>query len=95
MSTPIPGLFLSPSKMQSPVWCLFPPFSPSLAFISMWGWGFQRELGGILRFHSPPPGMPDELREVVSAHPIRGLSKVCNAAVKSTVIREDDDSPEH
>ena len=95
VSTPVSGLFLSPSKMQSPVWCLFPPFSPSHAFISMWGWGFQQELGGILRFHSPPPGMPDELREVVSAHAIWGLSRVYDAAIKSTVIGEDDDSPEH
>ena len=70
VSTPVSGLFLSPSKMQSPVWCLFPPFSPSHAFISMWGCGFQRELGGIIRFHSPPPGMPDELKEIVSAHTI-------------------------
>ena len=61
----------------------------------MWGWGLQRELGGILRFHSPPPGMPDELREVVSADAIWGLSSVYDAAVKSTVIGEDNDSPEH
>ena len=95
VSTLVSGPFLSPSKMQSPVWCLFPPFSPSHAFISMWGWGFQQELGGILRFHSPPPGMPDELREVVFAHAIWGLSRVYDAAVKSTVIGEDDDWPEH
>ena len=95
VSTLVLGLFLSPSKMQSPVWCLFPPFSPSHAFMSVWGRGFQRELGGIIRFHSPPPGMPDELREVVSAHAIWGVSKVYDAAVKSTMIGEDDDSPEH
>ena len=88
------GLFLSPTKMQSPVWCLFPPFSPSHGLISMWGRGFQQELGGILRFHSPPPGMPDELREVVCAHAIRGLSRVYDTTAKSTVIGEDDDSPE-
>ena len=74
VNTPVTGLFLSPSKMQSPVWCLFPPFAPSHALISMWGWGLQRELGGVLRFHSPPSGLSDELREVVSAHAIWGLS---------------------
>ena len=94
VSTPVTGLFLSPNKMQSPVWCLFPPFSPSHALISMWGWGLQQELGGILRLHSPPNGMPDELRKVVSAHAIWGLSRVYDTTPKSTVTGEDDDSPE-
>ena len=61
----------------------------------MWGWAFQRELGGNIRFHSSSPGMPDGFREVVSAHAIWCLSKVYDAAVKSTVIGQDDDSPEH
>ena len=95
VNTPVRGLFLSPSKMQSPVWCLFPPFAPSHALISMWGWGLQQELGGVLRFHSPPSGLSDALQEVVSAHAIRGLSRVYGASAKTSVIDVDDDSPEH
>ena len=94
VNTPVTGLFLSPSKMQSPVWCLVPPFAPSHALISMWGWGLQQELGGVLRFHCPPSGLSDELQEVVSAHVIWGLSRVYDATANTSVIRDDDDSPE-
>ena len=95
VNTPVTGPFLSPSKMQSPVWCPFPPFAPSDALISMWGWGLQQELGGVLRFHSPPSRLCDALREVVSAHAIWGLSRVFGATVKTSVIDVDDDLPEH
>ena len=61
ISTPITGMFLTPSVMQSLVWCLFPPLSPSEALIFMWGWGLQQEVVVVLRFHSPPSHLPNEL----------------------------------
>ena len=69
-------LFLSPSKIQSPMWYLFSPFCPSNAFISIRGWGDQQELGGFLRFHSPPSQMARDLEDVVNSHSIWGLAGV-------------------
>ena len=91
MNTPVTGLFLAPSKIQSPVWCLFPPFAFSHALISICGWGLQQELRGVLRFHSPPSGVSEELWEDASAHAIWGLSRAYDATAKTAVIEADDD----
>ena len=46
VSTPVSGLFLSPSKMQLPVWCLFPPFSPSYSIHVHVGLGLSTRVRG-------------------------------------------------
>ena len=54
-----------------------PPFSPSSAFISLWGFGLAKEIGGQLVMHSPEPELEVELDLIVSRHGIWGLDGVC------------------
>ena len=64
---PISGL-LQDFKGEGLQWVTLPPFSPSCAFISLWGFGLAKEIGGRLVMHSPKPELEAELESVVARH---------------------------
>ena len=74
-AVPITGL-LQDFKGEGLQWVTVPPFSPSSAFISLWGFGLAKEFGGRLVMHSPEPELEAELDSIVRRHGIWGLDGV-------------------
>ena len=74
-AVPIAGLGQD-FKGEGLQWVTLPPFSPCSAFISLWGFGLAKEIGGRLVMHSPEPELEVELDLIVARHGIWGLDGV-------------------
>ena len=66
-------VLLQDFKGEGLQWVTLPPFSPSCASISLWGFGLAKDVGGRLVVHSSEPELEAELESVVSRHGIWGL----------------------